>query len=397
MKESNYFLDDFFQRLRRRRLVKITFSILKWTFFTLLFLLIACWVLLQNKRVQNWAIHQTTTYLSEELNTTVDVDSISIELFDKLVLEGVFIQDQSGDTLLYSQKLKSNLSANLLGIIQGRLDVDELYLENTQINLLRDSSQQDHNLQFIIDYLASRQKPKKKKKKKKDSQPFLLNVGWIHLNNVHFRKVDIPKGEILDVWIPKGNIGMDSINLVDNRFVVGTLDIRKPVVKLDKIEKKPLPKTVKKQLVSIKETPEVEADSTRNPLWLSVVRLALSDGQFHFHNYRKSPKRSGPDDAIDFDHLDLQEITISGNELSFDEQVVRGGLEHLALKTKSGFVLEELAADEMSVSNRRIELFGMNLQTPNSQIQDTLVFKSNIHQDLILKSIKIFKRAVLKN
>ena len=84
------------------------------------------WVVLQSKQFQNWAIDKVTTRLSKDLNTEVDVAHIDIDFFNKLVLEGFYVEDQQGDTLLYSRKLKTSLSANLLAILGKDLNIDDV-------------------------------------------------------------------------------------------------------------------------------------------------------------------------------------------------------------------------------------------------------------------------------
>ena len=68
-----------------------------------LFLLL--YFLLQIEFVQNVVLKTTTRYVSKELKTTVTFDHISVDFFDKLVLENFYAADFHGDTLLYSEAL----------------------------------------------------------------------------------------------------------------------------------------------------------------------------------------------------------------------------------------------------------------------------------------------------
>ena len=110
-------------------------------FVSLLFLILLLWIVIQNEKFQNWAIGKTTAYLSKELQTEVAISKINIDLFDKLILEGMYIEDHSGDTLLYSEHLKTTLSTNLIGLLKGSVDIDDIQLENATFHINRDSGQ----------------------------------------------------------------------------------------------------------------------------------------------------------------------------------------------------------------------------------------------------------------
>ncbi|HFD31493.1 MAG TPA: hypothetical protein ENJ28_02105, partial [Gammaproteobacteria bacterium] len=73
-----------------------------WLFMGLVLLLLVGWFVLQSEGFQNWAIDKVTSDLSERLGTPVQVDYIDIDFFDNMVLEGFYIEDDRGDTLLYS-------------------------------------------------------------------------------------------------------------------------------------------------------------------------------------------------------------------------------------------------------------------------------------------------------
>jgi hypothetical protein len=94
--------------------------------FFLVLMLVGLYFLLQSSAVQNWLIQKTTTYLSEELQTTVKIGHIDIAFFDNLVLDNFFVADQKGDTLLYAGKLKAGLNSNIFQIINSKLEFDEI-------------------------------------------------------------------------------------------------------------------------------------------------------------------------------------------------------------------------------------------------------------------------------
>ena len=127
--------DDFFRRLDRRRRIYRWWRLLGRFLLVIGVLFSALWFLLQNERFQNYLVHRITTYLSAELRTQVALDRVDFDFFDQLVLEEFYIEDQIGDTLLYSKELRVEMSIDLISLLQRRVDVDNIYLSDAQINI----------------------------------------------------------------------------------------------------------------------------------------------------------------------------------------------------------------------------------------------------------------------
>ncbi|MBK9337060.1 MAG: hypothetical protein IPM98_10930 [Lewinellaceae bacterium] len=138
-----------------RRIENIAFGVVA----TLIFL----YFVLQSPAFQNWLVGKITTYLSEELETTVSIQHVDISFFDNLVLEGLFIADQRGDTLLYAERFKAGLNSNIFSLFRDRLEFNEISLTRARINIRRLVGDDNNNLQFLLDYFSSAEpKPDKK-------------------------------------------------------------------------------------------------------------------------------------------------------------------------------------------------------------------------------------------
>ena len=56
--------------------------------------------------VQTFVAKRLTSYLSNQLKTTVHINHVSIHFVKSVVLEGFYVEDQHGDTLMYVDELK---------------------------------------------------------------------------------------------------------------------------------------------------------------------------------------------------------------------------------------------------------------------------------------------------
>jgi hypothetical protein len=108
---------------------------------------------IQVRSVQTYLGKKAAIYLSSELNARIEIGSIDIEFLKKIVLEDVYIEDLHHDTLLYAKKLK--ISIDELDFEKHHLYVGEVILLNTTASLVKYHSDEDLNLQFILDAFAS--------------------------------------------------------------------------------------------------------------------------------------------------------------------------------------------------------------------------------------------------
>lgn len=347
-------------------------------FIALLFVLLMGFltVLFQFKIVQNWAGQKLTEKLSRDLNTKVEFDQIEFEIFDKLVLDSFYLEDFNGDTLLFSEKLVVNFNSSLFNLLQSNLEVSDLTLQNAKLKLKREEGESKSNLNQLLAKLFP---PKVDKKKKGASRPFLIGADVLYLENVTFENDDEVKGERVNVLIKKGEIRIDKIDLVENIVSINSVNFEDSYVQVDLKDRKPLPKdtSLVEALENITEV-DLKADSLKKPFQLLVHDFDFGDGKLSLHNYRKSPVKTTPNEVLDFDHLEAFDIQIGIDSFAMSEMVFTGNLKQFAATETSGFVLENLSSPDVKITSRRTELNGVNLVTPYSHIQDTIIFK---HRD----------------
>jgi hypothetical protein len=127
--------------------------------------------------VQTFLARRLTAYLSSELNTTVNVEKVSIKFIKSVVLKGFYVQDLHGDTLLYSDEL--NVSINDISTKDHKLEIGKLTLLNGDFNLKQYKGEKHDNLNFISEYFSSDDTSTA-------SAPWKIKVVDVVLNNVHF-------------------------------------------------------------------------------------------------------------------------------------------------------------------------------------------------------------------
>jgi len=129
--------------------------------------------------VQTWLTHRIASYYSAKLHAKVQIGKVDFELLKKLVLRNVYVEDQHNDTLLYAEALKLDVGA--ISFDKHRLFISDIILDNTRFSAVMYKHDSDINVQFIIDYFASKDTVKHPGGAKWD-----IKVGALTMNNVYF-------------------------------------------------------------------------------------------------------------------------------------------------------------------------------------------------------------------
>ena len=88
-----------------RKVTKILGKVLSAAVLLLIVLPILLSLLLSINAVQNFVVGKATQFASRKLETVVRIDRVDIGIFDRITLEGLYVEDYGGDTLLYVGKL----------------------------------------------------------------------------------------------------------------------------------------------------------------------------------------------------------------------------------------------------------------------------------------------------
>lgn len=134
--------------LFRRILRILTYIILGIIGLNVLVYLLLCIPFVQNK-VVDFAIDQ----IKPIINTEVKIDRVQLSLFNKVLLEGVYVEDQARDTLIYVKSAKVQLIPLL--IFKNELRFNRIELDDFVANVSQQHPDSAFNFQFIIDAFAS--------------------------------------------------------------------------------------------------------------------------------------------------------------------------------------------------------------------------------------------------
>lgn len=318
-----------------------------------LFVLLA--VLLQLPPVQNYIAKQIAKTLSEQLGTKVELDYVYLAYLNRLTIRRFYIEDFQGDTLLYSGKLQADFVLNPFVLFRQGLTVDEIRLTDANFNIRTIPPSNQSNLGILLDRLFP------PKEKKGVSRPFHLDIRRVYLQNVSFLEDNQTQGKRFYAAVTRAYVNFKTFDLPGKNLEIKSLDIREPIIKIDRFPAVGIPVNT---AVAIIDTSANDTVSTH----ISIDKFLLRSGQFALHNFEREPIKTTPSDELDYAHLDVFNINMDINDFSLLRDTFLGNIKNIAFRERSGFILNELAAEKAMVSARSTALYNFHLITPYTQL-----------------------------
>lgn len=194
--------------------VRITLKVLAGIIGSLLVLLIALLLLIRLPSVQNYITHKATQYVSSKTHTRVTLHQLYIGFPKTVVIEQLYAEDATHDTLLYLGRLEVNL--DMLALLHRRVEVRSLTLSDVNANIGRSEVDSTYNFGFFIKAFAGDKKKAPEVKAKSDttsSAPWKVQVDNVDLAHIRARFTDSVSGTIIQGQVGALRLQMKGMDL----------------------------------------------------------------------------------------------------------------------------------------------------------------------------------------
>ncbi len=266
-------------------------------------------------------------------------------------LQGVLVEDQKGDTLLFAGDVKVRITDWF--IFKKNADLKYIGLENAIIKFQRTDSV--WRQQFFLDYFASG--PADTSKKKNAGIQFSLKK--VDMKNVTFLKKDGWLGQDMIAQIGEMNLDADQLSLSGSTYEINSLLLKDPVVTLNHYTRsKPVDtlQDISKEII--------KALSWNNKTTVKIGDLTIINGTFKDDKQTDRPAFS----YFDGKHVLFTEINGKLSNAVFSGDTVFSKLQ-LTAKERSGVEIKKLAAD-LKMTPQEMAFNNLELQTNRSVLRN---------------------------
>lgn len=271
-----------------------------WVFLGIgvLFFLLVLFV--RSERGQDIIVTKATQYLSKKTETVVSIDKLFITFSGKIDLQGLYVEDQKKDTLVYSKELQAAIP--IIPILRGRpIAFHRVSWDGLRAHIYRRDSIEGFNYQFLIDAFDSDEGGGTVKDTAEPSgESPKISVGKVDLTDFKIRYTDSIGGIYAKLNLGKLHFRGDRMDLDKMIFEARELELENTLADLE----------------ITKPFPADEEESTAPLPLLSVQDVQLKNVRAH---YAMLPDSMAVDaDIPDFQATDSR-IDLPENQLDFEK------------------------------------------------------------------------------
>ena len=251
-------------------------------FWGLLGLFLLIFFLLRIPAVQNYVASKATTWLSEKLETKVELKEVSIDVLDHLILKGLYIEDKNRDTLIYAGKLEVNIGT--INPFAPSIRLKNISLSETTINIKRTLPDSISNYSFIADAFGGSSSSDTTAASSGGGKSFDLRLNKINISTTTFRYYDEVAASDMFMYID------------DSEILINNIGIEEHVLALEKVQFDATTFKLTGLLDTIPSTSEDSWDTIHIAMgdWtLETTQLLLNGCAFYFKDINDTIQTTG--------------------------------------------------------------------------------------------------------
>jgi hypothetical protein len=319
-------------------ILKKTLKAILWVVavFVLIFLTVAG--IIQIPAVQNKIVHAATDFVSNKTHTRVEIKNVSIAFPKSVVIEGLFLEDEQKDTLIYAGKAKINIV--LFDLIFNKITVNSFAMDNLNLNVYSTRTDSLFNYNFLITAFADTTIVDTISTKAPSKWTFTVNN--VSLKNIRLRYDDEFGGINASLSLDKLDLKINKLDLESSVYNMDDLLVEKLKANLlitefskntNNKSTSVLP-TITANNIQINNSTVTFGDSiNKQSVWASIKRVELKEGS-----------------------VDLQKELVNADKIYLTESDIRYNTTPTTTATDSSIAIQGKFKNEWKVSVHQIDL-----------------------------------------
>lgn len=327
---------------------------------------------------QDIIVQQATKYISGKTNTKVEIDKLFITFGGNIMLNGLYLEDKKGDTLVYSKSLEADIP--LLPIIRGNgIGVNSLDWEGVRANIIRKDSVAGYNFQFLIDAFVAPDTTK-----------------------VTTDTTSAPMDIILDdINLSDFNIVFDDAVLgIDSQFKIGALALQMKKTDLDNMDFRASEASITNARIKYIQSPVPPTSTEDSPLpFLELEKLSLKNV---FVDYQSYGDRIAADLELSEFYVELEKADLANNEIIIGDIRLKNSIINLKTQTETNALTQkaEEVKDQVKEDIEKFEWPDFKILVADIDLQENnisyLVGPAEVNKNQFNPNAIVLQNLVLK-
>jgi len=193
----------------KRILIRLA-KIVGWIVFSVVALLLVIAGVIQIPAVQERIVQRAVAFLEDKIKTEVRLDHFSLAFPKRIVLTGLYVEDQAADTLLYAGEL--SVDTDLWGLTRNKIQLNDVSLDGLHAYVHRPAQDSTFNFDYIIDAFVGEPEPHAPEDTV-SGKPWVFSVGEVSLTKARVSFLDSLSGNLVAARIGELSVDMDVFDL----------------------------------------------------------------------------------------------------------------------------------------------------------------------------------------
>lgn len=272
-------------------------------FLVIFIFLVALLLLIRSEWGQNIIVDKATSYVSDKTGTRVEIERLFISFDGDIVIEELFLDTPSGDTLIYSEYIEADMP--LWPIIKGEgMGIEELDSRGLKATISRKDTINGFNFQFLLDAFAPDQTVTEAvpDNASKSSNLILGDINVTRANVVY----------------------TDNVNGIESHFLVGTLRLNMEKTDIDNMRFSAYEGFLENTTVAYKQLP-ISEESNEEETDLPVLDIASFEGRNITGSYDQVESNMLVEFRVPNIQAQIPNIDLNENRFDFDSIILKNG------------------------------------------------------------------------
>ena len=329
---------------------------------------------------QGIIVDKAINYITDKTNTEVQIDKLFITFGGNLSLDGLYMEDKQGDTLVYSKHLEADIPLWSL-ISGGPISIDDVDWEGLKANIIRKDSISGFNYQFLVDAFASDTTATSTTQTAQDTTGIELNLGSFNFADFDLKFRDDVNGMDASLALDELELSMKKTNLDQMIFEVG--DLKLSNTRLDYKQTKPLAKSEDTTQTAL---PQISIDNVVFNR-INVDYESTPDG-IALHSNVGTMHAAIPNIDLESQAYVIKSFLLANSVVNLDMKSVAGQVS--SPETATAFTWPQLTAEisEVILKNNAITYTVDGAKVKSSQFNPDAISLSALNIDLSSLSLK---------
>ncbi len=208
--------------------MRLAAKVLLWILAVLIALMLGLALYINSPLGQKTVRNQLDKFIGNKINTEYHLGEIKYSIPDWIIINDLYLEDQSKDTLVKAAEIRIDL--DMLALLKSTVAINKVELKDGLVKLYNTENKSEFNYQFLIDAFAGDSTSEEPTQAATATSENNFNLSSAFLENTRFEYTDFSSGIIFKTKLGEAAVDFNEIDLNKNLYDIQKVEVQKSLV-----------------------------------------------------------------------------------------------------------------------------------------------------------------------